>query len=562
MLPKSKSVLPWIRACATALVILVGLLVLAPVINYHPLNAIFSEQLTEASSKRPTSFDDLSVQQLKRAIELAPDNCRADSLLGIALSQRAFSGPSQGASYDSETVSASVAAFQRVFAHCPGSTQEIQSHYILADEYLRINEYQLALGELQKYVAAKPDSTNALVNLPNAYERIATIYEKSGDFSNAFIAMKQSLLQDKDYKNDLARVQLLNHYVISSPTLQATIQPGRPVAFGRYTSAVRTANGKLYMLATARDDPNEMILTQSDNGQDWSVVRVQAVDTNLLGTLAIDGNSDVHVAFALNSNAIVYTNTSEGIDRYTAIDIAKTKAPLFFSPLYAPFVNSLQMVVDSRLRAHIIWDYGTGELAYTTIVKRLASVPVVIATNAAQPDIKVSSTGTVYVAYSNPGAFPDSRTQVWFLQGEDGSWSSPLRLTEPGVWAGAVTLTVGVDGSVHVIYMTGTTADDIKLKQVTRNSQGEWSTPETIAEGPFRPWFTTVKGTSFQGRTAASASVQADGGIVVVWRSPGEGNDTRVLGRKLTNGTWGSIAVLGKIPGQDYLDSYPFHRHL
>jgi len=531
------------------------------VIDYRPFHTVLSQQLL-ASTVHPLTDWKEALPTLEEVVRLAPDDCGSQDLLAMAYHQNARTSPPPGQRLDPALVEQSIGVFQELFRRCEGSDLSTLGHWHLSWLYEEIDRPHEALKELNAFVddmRAPSGPTDAgYEELQDAYDRMSRIYASSNDFTNAFWALTQRVLSNDDYAQDLSTITKMNAYLRRPDTQIDGIVPSHPLGFGRYSAAALTSDNMLHILSTARLDPRLILYSTTKDGKEWAPSSVLMAENNPMGAMAVDSASNVHLAFAVNQHAIIYTNTHDGLSSRVIVDISRARVPTLRPTNSMLSINSLQLAVDSEQRAHLVWHYGGAIIGYSTISDHISTTPIVIATDGAFPDVKITSSGSVSVVYSNSLAFPDPDAGVWFMESYNGAWSNPVRISDVGVWTGAATLAILEDGSIHVIYITGQSPSDAKLMHVSRTIQGKWSVPGIIGEGTSRPWIPISKGSTFGGRTTSSLKTLPNNRLLVAWRAASDGNRTPILIRELKDGVWSPVSSIGAIQGEDYLDTQSF----
>ena len=499
---------------------------------------------------------DVAQAALQHAIELNPNNCEVYPILSNIYENLAIGQDGSSQKLDPALIEKAITVNQHGIQRCPDTISLLFSEYSLARDYSNLGNHGQAIIELNKLITANPVNVNYRTFVPaNLYSDIGSEYESMGNRLDAFKAYLHSASYEADAGQTSDSIKTVNKDLKDDPNLAAQIGPGQPIGFGRYRSAAITPDGKVHLLATLYGNSALLLYTNSQNGQDWQNPQILMVHDGMVGSLVLDAQGVVHFAYSANGNTIVYANTKDGLDKAVIIDMKKTQPQLALNGPFSIYVSTLQIAIDSQDRAHIICGYSHSQIGYVMVSNGIPSVSKLIANDAINPDIGISSDGSLDIVYNNSNPFPEPGTQVWFINKVNEKWSTPIQLSEDREWAGAASIAVQTDGSIHVVYLTGSTADSIKLMYVHRNLDGRWSQPEMIGDGQFRPWIPPIgPNQSFGGRTAPSITLLSGNKLAVIWRAQGK-TSTTVLGRVLQDGTWGPIKVIGQIDGQDYHDT-------
>lgn len=575
--------------------------------EYYPLNALKSMQITnnfiQANNGVATESE---INSLRKSVILSPGNCRARDALGKALFSVAFNfgiqekvinensfttrseysviipaDKGENQVYDKDLAEEMFNAWEVVKKEC--SPYLLNAHFYKGYSYYLIGKPLLAIQEMEDYLGLDTQDTNTggMLNNPvNAYDIISKSYADLQDSKNAAMTLAISLSQQgesdslteynipeigyygsgnaTEYITEYgAKVDQINQYLDEA---QISIVPSRLFGFGRYSTMVVRRKDQFVLFGVNDDDPSGLNTLVSLQIQDGNLISNQVMNVTdyQLGSICLDKNGNIHVAYSFGDEYVMYANSKDDFSHRTSIN-RHSAILLSLNPQEkAPAINSIQITCDDQGRSHLIWSYGLGVIEYTTIENGAPNLPEIIASNAFSPDIKVFANSKVGVIYNDSTTFPDQETQVWYMEQDNGVWENPVQISRSGMWAGAASILSDEKGVLHVFYVTGASPEDVTLMHVIRNSQGNWQEPESIGSKNYRPLIPTAsqgKPISFGGRTAPSIALLSGNRVVVVWRGPFINGQTEVLGREYINGKWQTVQVLGGIAGQEYTDT-------
>ncbi len=402
-------------------------------------------------------------------------------------------------------------------------------HYLLGYVYLETNQIKLAEPELETSIQLQPNDLDSNRDL-------AIVYAKLGQPKEYFLTIKRIFSLEANSQDRLDAFQKLSendpqHWLVDM------LKPGRPVGFGRQTSAAINSQNVLYLLSVSSLFPQAMVLSQSnDMGQTWEGQKLLYIGEKLNGTLVIDSKGIVHTVFGEQDGPILYTNSTSS---FTHILTIGSKG------------DGRQMAVDLQGTIHIVW-YDGDKIYYSSIKQEQAAPPILVAEHGLSPDITIRENGEIIISYNSNLAFPDPNGQVYIVRKpKNGNWQLPQKISTGIGWAGAASVISGKANQIYLSYLQGQDNQHIQIKLLELDAQGNLLNKELVSDETTVPYI--PPNLQFGGRTSPAMGLDGNGNLMIAWRTLANSD---ILFRKFSAGIWSKPEKFGNLSGMLY-DSSP-----
>jgi tetratricopeptide (TPR) repeat protein len=390
-------------------------------------------------------------------------------------------------------------------------------------------QVELAKPKLERSVELQPN--NLICN-----QELAIVYAKLGQRDEYFLTIKRIMDLDADMQEKLDAVQKLSEND-SQHWLADVLRPGRPVGYGRQTSAGINSQNVLYLLSLSSLFPQAMVVSESnDMGQTWEDQKLLYVGENLNGTLVADSDGIIHILFGERGGPILYTNSSSSFTQILTI---------------APKGDGCQMAVDLQGMINIVW-YDENKVYYSSIIQEQTTPPVLVADHGYNPDIANGENGDIVISYNSDLVFPDPQGQVYLIRKpKDGDWQIPQKISTGIGWAGAASILYSKANHIYLSYLQGQDNQHIQIKLLELDAQGNRVNEELITDEATVPYISPDL--QFGGRTAPAMGLDGNGNLMIAWRTLANSD---ILFRKFSRGVWSEARKIGNLNGMLY-DSSP-----
>ena len=330
-------------------------------INYHPLSTLLSAQQHHEITQRGEYSDEQSALEMQRAINLSPDNC----IIYILLGENYVTQYNHLAKPSKDLLLQAQKQFTTMIDRCPGYIDEPLAHYDLSRVYFMMEDYSHAKDELETFVNTATQKGNP-PTVANGYAGLVDVYRALNLPDKSFEALKLLINYDTDVPDQSQWLNELNLELQNKPEL-AHLNPGRALGFGRYQSAVVSNDGLLHLISLDKHDPTIAFYSTSKDGVVWNWERILTIDFAPSVAMAIDKHDVLHFVYVSNGNAIVYSNTQNGLEKTLDLSLSDLKPPagldVFGQTVYSP----IQMSVDDQQNAYIAWSTNSTLLGYAMI---------------------------------------------------------------------------------------------------------------------------------------------------------------------------------------------------
>lgn len=523
--------------------------------GYIPLSAIQAENLATRAENigNKDLLSEEAATLLSKAKELSPNYCGVRFYLGRYYYNLAFSNrresPQIGEVYDHLYAEKAMTEFQEVIKRCQGSNFENLSLMYLARTYYLSGNSTQTISVLDELIANLPDKNSILSPV---YDLKADAYGQLNDRENELISLILTMYNESEIEDQADNISRIHNIIQESPYLVKEVFPARPLGFGKYASATITSDGRTQLFAISNDGFS-LGRYQEEEGS-WHLLDYLLVDESIYGAVAIDQDQNTHTVFASGNQLFYSSNAVNLVDTILPVNLNNLSLVAQFSDnRVSAGVSSLQLALDDSNKPHLVWSQRYTGIIYSTVSDGTLTENLLIIPYGINADIKAKGEHIYVVCNTLPaaGVYPNTETQILFREKNEDGWQPIIKISNDGIWSGGASMEVSSDGTIHIIYITGSSLEEAHLMYIFRNPQGVWSTPESIASGEIRPWIPD----NYGGRYAAATTLMEDGSLTVIWRAPLNKDMTVILGRQLISGRWGTISILGTIEGEDYFES-------
>lgn len=404
-------------------------------------------------------------------------------------------------------------------------------HYLLGLVYLETGQIGMAKPELERSVQLKPNDLDSNTDL-------AIVYAKLAQRNEYFLSIKRIFELEANSQDKLEAFQKLfknDPYHL----LADVLKPGRPVGYGRQTTAAINSQNVLYLLSLSSSFPQAMVVSQSnDMGQTWKDQKLLYVGENLNGTLVVDSNGIIHIVFGEQGGPVLYTNSTSSFANILTV---------------APKGDGRQITVDLQGTIHVVW-YDENKIYYSSIAQGRASPPVLVGEQGWSPDITCGENGEIIISYNSALAFPDPQGQVYLVRKpKDGDWQVPQKISMGTGWAGAASVVYGKSNQINLSYLQGQDNQHIQIKLLELDMLGNRVNEQLVSDETTVPYIPSDPRLQFSGRTAPAMGLDGNGNLLIAWRVLANSD---ILFRKLNGGVWSNPEKIGNLTGMLY-DSSP-----